>query len=58
VQEKLTAKGLRNWRENLAELKRLGCIYSDQKKVNGKKGCFLNVREIMDYDEEDEDPDY
>jgi hypothetical protein len=58
VQEKLSGKKQHNWRENLAELKRLGCIYSDQKKVNGKKGCFLNVREIMDYDEEDEDPDY
>lgn len=58
VQEKLSAKKLFNWRSNLAELKRLGCIYSDQKKANGKKGCFLNVREIMEIDEEDEEPNY
>lgn len=57
IQSRLSDKGLKNWRENLAELKRLGCIYSDQKKVNGKKGCFLNVREISENDEE-EDPDY
>ena len=58
VQEKLSAKKYYNWRLNLAEMKRLGCIYSDQKKVNGKKGCFLNVRDIMEIDEEDEDPDH
>jgi hypothetical protein len=58
VQEKLSAKKYHNWRLNLAEMKRLGCIYSDQKKVNGKKGCFLNVRLIMEIDEEEEEPDY
>jgi hypothetical protein len=54
VQEKLSSKKQYNWRESLAEMKRLGCIYSDQKKVNGKRGCFLNVREIVEEEEEED----
>jgi len=49
----MAEKGYKNWREILAEMKRLGCEYSDQKKVNGKKGCFLNIREIMEDEDED-----
>lgn len=50
------SKNKYDWRFILAEMKRLGCIYNNQKKLNGRRGVFTNVKKIeeVEYIENDE----